>query len=368
MKLETLATSATADLIQLPRRPVEITGITCDSRQVRCGDLFAALPGVKADGSAFARQAASRGAVAILAERADPLTELPQLCCQNARLSLAHVARAFYGHADLRMKLGAVTGTNGKTTTAYLVRHLLRRAGWHCGMIGTIEYDLGAGSVEAPLTTPESVELHRYLRAMADAGCQATFMETSSHALHQNRVAGLNFSVAVFTNLTQDHLDYHRTMEAYRDAKALLFRGLSADAVAVLNMDDPAGASYSRETKARVLGFSLKDTADIRATVCKMDIQGTVFQLATPWGSRRVSWRLAGAHNVQNAMGALAAAVSLGADFDRAAEALEDFAGVPGRLEAVDGGLYGAPLPFRVLVDYAHTDDALLRVMRRCAR
>ena len=361
MRLESVAEVAGARIVQ-PAPGVDISGITCDSRNVRHGDLFAALSGAKLDGSQYARQAAERGAAAILCEKAEPLTPLPQLVCADARLGLAHAARAFYGRADTRLKIGAVTGTNGKSTTAYLVRHLMNAADKRCGMLGTIEYDLGGETVEAPLTTPESLDLHRHLRAMADAGCAAAMMETSSHALCQHRVAGIDFSVGVFTNLTQDHLDYHRTMEEYREAKGILFRHLSSRSVAVLNLDDPASAHYARQTRAKVRGFSLKNEGGLVGRIRSMDIRGTRFQIDSPWGKRQVNWGLVGAHNVENCLGAVAAAVALGADFDGAIAALESFAGVPGRLQSV-GDRY-ENLPFRVLVDYAHTDDALRSVMR----
>ncbi len=374
MKLETLASSASARLVQNPnaRRAVDITGITCDSRSVRLGDLFAALPGAKIDGAQFARQAAQRGAAAILTEHEDPAIELPQLVCDDARMGLAKLARAFYGHADLRLRLGAVTGTNGKTTSAYLVRHIMKECKRQCGMLGTIEYDLGSEVIEAPLTTPESLDLHRYLRTMVNAGCDSAFMETSSHSLCQHRVAGIHFDAAVFTNLTQDHLDYHRTMDQYRDAKALLFRNLLPDAVAILNMDDAAARHFEECTQARVLGFSIQGdarspfglNADILATIRQMNIHGTAFSLQSPWGNREIHIKLAGAHNVQNALGALAASVVLGADFDNALAALESFKGVPGRLESVELAQTDAPLPFRVFVDYAHTEDALRSVMK----
>ena len=361
MRLESLAACATAELVARPERRVEITGITCDSRNVKAGDLFAALPGSKVDGSVYAKQAAELGAAAILCERPDPLTALPQLVCKDARLGLAQAARAFYGYPDRALKVGAVTGTNGKSTTAYLVRHLLKSCGIPCGMLGTIEYDLGAQIVEAPLTTPESLDIHRYFRKMADSGCGAAMMEVSSHSLCQQRVSGIDFTVGVFTNLTQDHLDYHRTMEEYREAKGILFRNLSKDAVAVLNLDDAASAYYTKNTVAKVLSFSLNNTGDLCGRIRSMDIRGTRFQIDTPWGKRQVIWSLVGAHNVQNCLGAVAAAMALGANFDRVIEALSNFSGVPGRLESV-----GDPekIPFRILVDYAHTDDALRSVMR----
>jgi len=371
MKLNALAAAAGARILQPAAQEVKITGISCDSRLVRAGDLFAALPGAKADGRAFARQAAECGAAAILCEGAEALTALPQLVCADARLGLARAARAFHGYADRGMRMGAVTGTNGKSTIAYLVRHLLRSAGRRCGMLGTIKYDLGLEVFDAPLTTPESLDLHRYLRAMADAGCEAAFMEVSSHSLCQHRVAGISFCTAVFTNLTRDHLDYHRTMENYREAKGILFRNLPRDAVAVLNLDDKlptckASGYYASITPARVLGFTLDPAkagrSDLFGRIRKMTIHGTEFVIESPWGKREVNWRLVGAHNIENCLGALGAAVALGAKFDEAVASLASFPGVPGRLESVGDG--EARLPFRVLVDYAHTDDALRSVMQ----
>ena len=270
------------------------------------------------------------------------------------------------------MRLGAVTGTNGKTTSAYLVRHILKYCGNQCGMLGTIEYDLGSEVIPAPLTTPESLDLHRYLRTMADSGCDSAFMETSSHSLCQHRVAGIHFDAAVFTNLTQDHLDYHRTMAEYREAKAQLFRNLLPDSVAILNVDDPAAQYFAKNTQARIMGFTIHGdrispfnlNTELAATIREMNIHGTSFGLESPWGNREVHIKLAGAHNVQNALGALAAAVTLGAKFDKAIEALESFNGVPGRLESVELPGSSGQQSFRVFVDYAHTEDALRSVMR----
>ena len=281
------------------------------------------------------------------------------------------MARAFYGEADLRMRVGAVTGTNGKSTTAYLVRHLLRAHKRRCGMLGTIEYDLGSESIEAPLTTPESLDLHRYLRTMADAGCDSAFMETSSHSLHQRRVAGIHFETAVFTNLTRDHLDYHRTMEAYRDAKGVLFRSLLPNATAILNCDDPTGEYFAGITQARVLRYTLNSARpgqfEIVTRPKSMNIHGTVFELATPWGTREINMKLVGVHNIQNAIGAIAATVAMGGKFDICCQALESFMGVPGRLQGVElpaDNAMARKQGFRIFVDYAHTEDALRSVMR----
>lgn len=367
MRLEALIRAARADNVLQWFPGLEITGLSIDSRLTQAGHLFGALPGAKADGSAYARQAAEKGAVAILSEHKEPLSHLPQIVVRDARAAMARVASVFNAEPGRRLRVGAVTGTNGKSTTAFLVRHLLQASQARCGLLGTIEYDLGGQVLEAPLTTPESVDLFSYLKAMADHGCAAAMMEVSSHSLSQHRVEGLDFAAAGFTNLTQDHLDYHRTMENYRDAKGLLFKNLSKRATAVLNFDDPVGEYYARHTPAEVLGFSMKKhrRAELRAQVVSMDIHGTVFTIQSPWGSREVKWGMVGAHNIQNALAALGTALALGCgdmrtfSFDNALGALERFKGVPGRLEPVGDGI----APFRVLVDYAHTDDALRNVM-----
>jgi UDP-N-acetylmuramoyl-L-alanyl-D-glutamate--2,6-diaminopimelate ligase len=370
MLLEALVRLLAPERVLQPDWGVEITGLSADSRSVAPGHLFAALAGTKADGAAYAREAESRGAAAILTEKPEPLTRLPQLVVRQARTAVARAARFLNGWPDRRLRLGAVTGTNGKTTTAFLVRHLLRACGVPCGMLGTIEYDLGARTLPAPLTTPDAVELQACLREMVEARRRACIMEVSSHSLCLGRVEGLEFAAAGFSNLTQDHLDYHRTMEAYREAKAALFRGLTSRAVAVLNLDDPAGEYYAGLTRARVLGYSLRNHpgAELRARVLSLDLQGTTFELESPWGRREVRWRLCGRHNVENALLAAGVAVAMGIEsgegcrsrFDQLLAALTRFAGVPGRLEAVSDGL----APFRVLVDYAHTDDALRNVLQ----
>lgn len=346
---------------------VEITGIALDSRRVARGDLFAALSGTKADGGTFARQAAEQGAAAILTEHANPLTDLPQLVVKDARHAATAAARTLYANPDRELQMGAITGTNGKTTTAFLVRHVLGAAGIRCGLFGTIEYDLGTRRVSAPMTTPDAPELFAGLKTMRESGCKACILEASSHSLCQHRLDGIEFHAAGFTNLTQDHLDYHRTMQEYREAKAILFRNLSTSAIAAINMDDPAGLYYAKLTRARVVGFSQKGhrKAELRVKVKSMDIHGTRFFLESPWGKRELRWGLIGEHNLQNALVSIGLSLAL-ADasthtfsFDRALGALEKFPGVPGRLEAVGDGL----APFRVLVDYAHTDDALRNVL-----
>lgn len=378
------AAAVTGGAIRPVGAEAEFSGLAVDSRRVRPGDLFFLSAKSPEEGRKYVAEATKRGAKAVLTEHRAQLSSLPQLAVADAHAAAAMVSRAFHGTPDRRLRLGAVTGTNGKTTVAWLVRRLTAASGIRCGILGTIEYDVGGRKFPASLTTPDTPELFALLREAAEAGCRAAFMELSSHALVQKRAAGLSFEAAVFTNFTQDHLDYHRTMEEYRAAKGLLFEGLSPSATAVLNADDPAAEYYAARTRARVLRYSLRQPAELRATVLRHDADGAAFRLETPWGRRELHWSPAGPHNVANAAAALAAATVLGADFDAACEALASFPGVPGRLERVGPAWTVAPeatelaaardaeeqLPFRVLVDYAHTDDALRAVLEslRAAR
>ena len=345
----------------------EIKGIREDSRLVRPGDLFIARAGEKADGRQFIEDAVARGAAAVvtsramdpssisrLAREALPFVELPDLA--SAASGLANV---FHGNPGHQMKVLAVTGTNGKTTTAYLIRHLLAKVNRRCGMIGTVEIDDGRSTREAEMTTPSACDVAELLATMRDAGCKACAIETSSHALDQGRVAGVPFAGAAFTNLTGDHLDYHKTMDAYGDAKAKLFASLDASAVAAVNADHPASERMIRDTAARIVRFGFGANAEYRAQDWAVTSQGTNFVLHTPDGQAAVSMGLIGKHNIENA---LAAATLVGETFglsvNQIAAGLRDAQGAPGRLQTIRLGQ-----PFAVLVDYAHTDDALKNVL-----
>jgi UDP-N-acetylmuramoyl-L-alanyl-D-glutamate--2,6-diaminopimelate ligase len=253
----------------------------------------------------------------------------------------------------------AVTGTNGKTTTAYIVRHLLTKLGLRCGMIGTVEIDDGRTRREASMTTPAACELAQLLASMRDKGCRAAVMEASSHALDQGRVAGVPFVGAAFTNLTGDHLDYHKTMEQYAAAKARLFAGLDPQAVAVINAKDEYSPRMIEECAARIIRFGFGEKADYRARNLQSTSDGSQFVLQTPDGRETVQMQLAGKHNVENVLAAAAlVGESFGASIQQLAAGLRDAQGAPGRLQAVRCGQ-----PFAVLVDYAHTDDALKNVL-----
>jgi UDP-N-acetylmuramoyl-L-alanyl-D-glutamate--2,6-diaminopimelate ligase len=336
----------------------EILDIAYDSRKVGPGALFLALPGGHVNGADFLPAALKSGAVAVLTEAQEQLVALPQLSVPEARAAMAQAGRAFFGEPSEGLRLTAITGTNGKTTTAYLLRHILTQTVGQCGMTGTIEYDLGAGAQPAVMTTPESLDLYRYYARMADGGCQFAVSEVSSHSLTKQRVAGVCFAAAVFTNLTQDHLDYHGNMENYFRAKAVLFEGLRPESLALLNSDDPYSERLAAMTPARVMTYGVAGDADFRAEVLSLSTVGTVFKFSCSRYQAEVHMGLLGAYNVHNALAAVAVAVEMGVEPPAAVEALSNFEGVPGRLESVDCGQ-----DFRVLVDYAHTDEALRSVL-----
>jgi UDP-N-acetylmuramoyl-L-alanyl-D-glutamate--2,6-diaminopimelate ligase len=338
---------------------VEIRGIQEDSRLVASGDLFIARPGAKTDGAQFIRDAATRGAVACIVAARMPDCPLPQVVVANPALAASPLAHALFGHPTRAMRVLGVTGTNGKTTTTYIIRQLLQSVNVRCGMIGTVQIDDGKSAVEATMTTPGATELASLFATMRTNGCQAAAIETSSHSLVQGRVSAIQFAGAGFTNLTGDHLDYHKTMDAYAAAKAELFAMLDADAVAVVNGDDAYSDRMIRDCKARIVQFGFNDNADYRATDVQIAATGSRFHLTTPRGSADVTMELIGRHNVENVL--LAAALVgevFGLTVQQIADGLKTATGAPGRLQAVRAGQ-----PFAVLVDYAHTDDALENVL-----
>jgi UDP-N-acetylmuramoyl-L-alanyl-D-glutamate--2,6-diaminopimelate ligase len=350
-----------------PKTPIR--GLAYDSRAVEKGFLFAALRGQKSDGSEFIDQAIERGATAVLSSRAPvrPGAKVAWVQVDNERRGLALAARNYYGRPDGRMVMIGVTGTNGKTTVCFLLEAILREAGLKPCLLGTVMYRYNRDETKAGRTTPESLDLYRLLDRYATAGARSCAMEVSSHALVQERVAGVDFKTAVFTNLTQDHLDFHGTMEAYFDSKAILFRDLSGAAVAVLNADDPHARRLRTLTKARVVTFGQSEGAHVRLESFHAAITGTGIVLAIAAGfgpedgaAGRLEVRspLLGRPNALNMAAAAAAALALGVDRDAVARGLESLSGVPGRFERID-----EKQPFTVLVDYAHTDDALKNLL-----
>ncbi len=338
---------------------VEILGIKEDSRLVHTGDLFIARSGTKTDGRQFIADAAARGAAAVVVGQKLSDAPLPQVVVKDPAAAASILSHLYHGDPSTKLKVIAVTGTNGKTTTTYLIRHLLSKAKQRCGMIGTVEIDDGRTKCEAEMTTPGAVQVAELMAAMRDNGCAACAMETSSHALHQQRVAGVKYAAAGFTNLTGDHLDYHGNADNYAAAKAMLFEGLAEDAVAVVNADEEASARMTRDCSARIITFGMKADADYRAEDIAITANGTHFVLVTPDGRAEVSMTLIGRHNIENA---LCAAAIVGETFQQSvhqiAAGLREAEGAPGRLQAVRAGQ-----PFAVLVDYAHTDDAMENVL-----
>ena len=365
MQLKTLAGAIPVRQVIGPLdRAVE--SIAYDSRRVQRNGLFVALRGEKNDGHEFIGQAIENGASVIVAEREEKNPRATCLLVENTRTALADLAATFYGLPARRLKLAAVTGTNGKTTTTFLIKHICEKAGLRCGLIGTVRYEIGERVLPAARTTPESLDLQELLAQIANAGCRAAAMEVSSHALTQERVRGLEWDVAVFTNLTQDHLDYHGTMKNYFESKAKLFAQLAQQQkkrkpVAVVNMDDHYGEQLldKIDTKISVITFGMGVRADFRASNYRMEFGGTSYQLDARGKSYLVRLPLIGRFNVANSMAALAAANALGLNLREAVLSLGKSPQVPGRLEMVP-----AKRKFQVFVDYAHTPDALLNVLK----
>ena len=359
-----LSATAVRQIIGSVDRPVE--NITYDSRRVQRNSLFVALRGEKADGHQFIGQAIDKGASVIVAERENPDPRVTCLFVENTRAALADISAAYYKHPARKLKLAAVTGTNGKTTTTFLIKHICESAGMSCGLIGTVRYEIGERLLPAIRTTPESLDLQELLAQIVNAGCKAAAMEVSSHALAQDRTRGLEWNVAVFTNLTQDHLDFHGTMENYFAAKAKLFTGLSEQKhkptpVAILNIDDRYGQQLLGRINKRsaVVTYGMGTRADFRASNYRAEFTGTSYQLDARGKSYLVRLPLIGRFNVTNSVAAVAAADALGISLRNAVLSLAKSPQIPGRLELVP-----AKRQFQVFVDYAHTPDALANVLK----
>ncbi len=359
MRLHTLLGS-TPFAIPLANVPnLDITGVYDDSRHVRPGGLFVAVPGTLTDGNRFIADAFARGAVAVATEKPMPACVLPQIPVHDAPAMASILAHAFHQFPARRMKVLAVTGTNGKTTIAYLLRHLLGRLGMRSGMIGTVEIDDGQTRIPAEMTTPGAVQVADLMGQMVRHGCGACAIETSSHALDQDRVAGVGFAAAAFTNLTGDHLDYHKTMDAYAAAKARLFESLDPSAVAVVNAADDWTPRMVTNCRGRIIRYGFTKNCDYRAKDIAPGPQGSQFILVTPDGETEMKLGLVGRHNIENALAAAAlVGETFGVSVHQLAGGLKDAHGAPGRLQPVRCGQ-----PFNVLVDYAHTDDALENVL-----
>ncbi len=344
--------------------PARISGIAADSRRVEAGECFVAVTGFKQDGRRFIPEALSRGAAMIVAEPPDPLPEerVLRVLVPATRPALANLADSYYGHPSRALTVVGITGTNGKTTTSYLVEALLRARGGPTGVVGTVQYRIGDEAIPAGQTTPEAIELQAMLARMREAGVRGVAMEVSSHALALHRVDGIEFDVAIFTNLTQDHLDFHGTFDAYRRVKRRLFQLLEASSkpnrTAVVNIDDVSGAGMIAGLEVAVITFGLGRTAMVRPLERASSIDGIRMTVDTPKGRAEVRSPLIGEHNVMNLLGAIGCGVALGIPPDVIGREVGRVTAVPGRFERVDAGQ-----PFLVVVDYAHTPDALERAL-----
>lgn len=340
---------------------LRVTGVTDDSREVMPGNLFAAIPGNKADGTQYIRDALNRGASALLVGRPMPELKLvPQIVTDNPRRTLGHLASLLNGEPSRHMKIIGITGTNGKTTSAFAMREILEACGIPCGLLGTVVNIVGREHRTSKLTTPGPLQLHKMLAEMRAHGQQACVMEVSSHALDQDRVAGINFAGAIFTNLTRDHLDYHGDFETYFQAKAKLFRGLDpANGVGVVNLMDEYGPRMRELCPAICLGFGEGEAADLRIEAESLAVGGMSFGLR--WHDRASLFRspMTGRYNVQNLSGVIGMALAMDLPLAKVRAAVMNFRGAPGRLEQVP---FTQPAP-SVFVDYAHTPDAMQNVL-----
>ena len=332
-----------------------VSGVVYDSRKAVPGCVFVALRGQHADAAAFAPQALSRGAALVLGEGDAPAgLEHVWIRVGDARLALAQLADRFHGHPSGELVVVGITGTNGKTTTGYLLRSIFEAAGRRCGLMGTVVYSIAGEERDAARTTPEAPDVQAMLREMVDRGCEAAVMEVSSHALALRRVDGIRFAAAVFTNLTRDHLDFHVDMEGYASAKRRLFELLPRDAPGVVNVDDPRAAAFLRDA-GRPVSYGLRQPADVTAQDVSLTLQGLAFSARTPLGTLQIRSPLVGRPNVYNVLAAVAAAVSLDVPPAAIEQGVAALGGVPGRFQLVSSGEDDVT----AVVDYAHTDDAL---------
>lgn len=338
---------------------IDIKGLSYDSRRVRKGDLFFCIKGLKADGHRFAEKAEKAGAIAAVVENIQPDLSITQVIVGNTREAMARMASTFYRHPTKKLKLVGITGTNGKTTTSFMTEGIFTAAGQKTGLLGTIEYRIGDEKIAVSRTTPESLDLQALFANMVAAGVETAVIEVSSHAIDLLRVEACNFDVVVFTNLSQDHLDYHGTIDAYFEVKKRIFDATIHKNIAqVINIDDEYGSSLIREGRCRQLRYSTKEEVELNARNITLKADGSSFVLISPGGNVDITLKLPGYYNVYNALAAAGAAVALGIDIDKIKEGLESLHSVPGRFERVNCGQ-----DFSVIVDYAHTPDSLEKII-----
>lgn len=363
MKLNELLTYLHDRSIEYNENPT-ITSIEMDSREVKNGSLFICINGYTVDGHDFAEKAVENGAVAILSER-QLQVDVPVIVVKDTKRAMAVLADIYYGQPTHQMHLIGVTGTNGKTTTTHIIEKILKEANKKTGLIGTMYIKIAEKQIDVKNTTPESLTLQKTFHDMRENDVTHAVMEVSSHALHLGRIHGCDFNVAVFTNLSQDHLDYHKTMEAYKYAKGLLFAQLGNRfdhdniKIAVLNADEEASEEFIKMTSAKIMTYGINKEADVMAKEIKMTSKGTEFQLITPVGIKHITINMIGKFSIYNVLAAVAASLASSIELDTICHAVEAMDGVRGRFELVDGGQ-----DFTVIVDYAHTPDSLENVLQ----
>lgn len=336
---------------------IEIKGVDIDSRRVAEGHLFVAMKGTQVDGHTFIGKAVDQGAAAILCEDmpAEVVEGVTYVQVSSTEDAVGKVATQFYGDPSRKLKLVGVTGTNGKTTIATLLYNMFRKLGYKCGLLSTVCNYIEEEKIPADHTTPDPIELNALLSRMVDAGCEYAFMECSSHAIAQKRIGGLNFTGGIFTNLTRDHLDYHKTFENYRDAKKAFFDGLPKTAFAITNADDKNGMVMVQNTKAKVKTYSVRSMADFKAKILECHFGGMYLEI----DGREVGVQFIGKFNVSNLLAVYGAAVMLGQNPENILIAMSTLKSVSGRLDPVH-----SPLGYTAIVDYAHTPDALENVLK----
>jgi len=358
MKLKNIFEQIEAQ-IPIEIEDLEIRGLHYDSRKIGQGDLFIAVPGFKVDGHSFLAQVREQGAAAAVVEQLNPNIDLPQIQVSNARNVMAGLSANFYKQSLDSMRLVGITGTNGKTSCGFLIQSILEAAGYPAGLIGTIAYFLKDKSIPAWNTTPEAIDLSGILDTMYKEGLQSAVLEVSSHALSLNRVDGLRFDAALFTNLSRDHLDFHQTEQDYFEAKSRLFNLLKKDGVAVLNLDDPYGEKLAASVSGKMINFGFNDQADVCIKNWQGDLSGLEIQLEIENHIWTIHSKLIGAFNVQNITAAVAVGYSLGIGQSEIIKGVENLQVVPGRLE-----VYPFANGVNAVIDYAHTPDALEKALQ----
>jgi len=337
----------------------EVSGIAYDSRRLNSGDLFIAIRGLQSDGHQYIPEAIAAGAAAVVVDREEIYGSVTTIQVNDSRKALAQLSARWFDHPARKLRLVGITGTDGKTTTAYLVHALLREAGYGAGLIGTVVTRIGRNDRPSSYTTPESLELHQALADMVSQGDTFAVMEVSSHALAMDRVFDISFELALFTNLSRDHLDFHGDFEHYRDAKALLFERLHGSrARAVINLDDPSASFFRDRTSVPVITFSAEGAADVSLKSARLTMEGTDIEVQTPSGLLQMHTHLPGRYNVFNVLAAVGAGVALDLEPTAIRRGLEGIGGVDGRFETIP-----ARQGFTVIVDYAHTPQALQRLL-----